>query len=116
MFDMWLNCEADMAFGFGYIDKFKKHFSQYMNKDIEQNLYIAGKNINFAISTYMEMYDDDDDDVELDDVLKFTEKFIENQIIDFDNWCDEISMAMYEESSDYERDEQEYNKKKEISS
>ena len=111
MFDMWLSCDAGMEFGHVYINEFKKEFSQYMNKDIiRNNLYIAGKNIKFAISAFMGMYDDE---LDLDSVLKFTEKFIDNQITDFDNWCDEISMAMYEETSEYER---EFGEEKEKSS
>ena len=45
----------------------------------------------------------------LKNVLDFTEEFLSEQLDDFDNWCDDISQAMYEESSDYERDRAEAN-------
>jgi hypothetical protein len=35
-------------------------------------------------------------------ILYFTEKFILEQLDDFDNWCDDISQAMYEETSEYQ--------------
>ena len=99
MFDMWLECEADMAFGYGYQDKFKEHFSQYMNSQINEKLFLAGKNIGFAIRAFMSYKDD----AELDDVIEFTENFVSEQLDDFDNWCDEIGSAMYEETSECER-------------
>jgi hypothetical protein len=100
MFDMWLQMEADMEFGYGYQNKFKEQFNQYMNSDIESLLWLSGKNIVFAINAFM-LYKNN---AELEDVLDFTEKFISEQLDDFDNWCDEIGSTMYEESSDYERD------------
>jgi hypothetical protein len=90
MFDMWLTCDADMAFGYSYQGKFKEEFEEYMNGDIEATLWLAGKNIVFAISAFMAY----NDDASLNEVLDFTEKFITSQLDDFDNWCDEIMMAM----------------------
>lgn len=40
----------------------------------------------------------------LKDILEITENFILEQMSDFDNWCDEISQAMYEDTSEYERE------------
>ena len=100
MFDMWLSCEADWEFPHNYKKAFNDEFAQYMKPDIETLLWISGKNIVFAINTYMSVKDN----YNLDDILRFTETFIENQLEDFDNWCDDIMMDMYEESSEYERD------------
>jgi hypothetical protein len=100
MFDMWLSCEADMEFSHNYKKAFNDEFAQYMKPEIETLLWLSGKNIVFAISTYMSIKEDAD----LNDTLAFTERFIENQLDDFDNWCDHIGIAMYEESSEYERD------------
>jgi hypothetical protein len=101
MFDMWLSCEADMEFGHAYKYHLKEHFGKYVNKEIENTLWFAAKNILFAISALMNYKDD----AELDDVLDFTEQFIESQFDDFDNWCEEIATSMYEESSECARDE-----------
>ncbi len=98
MFDMWLSCDADMEFGNGYQEKFKEEFSQYMNDKIEGDLWFAGNNIVFAISAFMAYKDDPS----LNDVLDFTEKFVTAQLDDFGNWCDEISMAMYDEEEENE--------------
>ena len=100
MFDMWLSCEASMVFGYGYQNKFKEQFSQYMNTDIETTLFVAGKNIVFAIGAFMTYKKN----TKLNDILKFTEFFVSEQLDDFTNWCDEISQAMYEETSEYERE------------
>ena len=100
MFDMWLSCEADWEFPHNYKKAFNDEFAQYMKPDIETLLWLSGKNIVFAISAYMSLKGHAD----LNDVLEFTERFIENQLDDFDNWCDDIMMGMYEESSEYERD------------
>ena len=100
MFDMWLSCEADMEFSNIYKTSFNDEFTKYMTADIETLLWLSGKNIVFAIGAYISVKED----YELNDVLSFTESFIENQLEDFDNWCDDIGMAMYEESSEYERD------------
>jgi len=100
MFDMWLSCEADMEFGHGYQNKFKEQFSQYMNSDIEHILWLSGKNIIYAICSFMEFKTD----ANLNDVLDFTEKFLTRQLDDFDNNCDTIMMAMYEETSECERE------------
>lgn len=99
-FDMWLSEEADMVFGNGYKNKFKEQFSQYMNSEVDGILWLAGKNIVFAISAFMSYKDN----LDLDDVLNFTENFVSEQLDDFNNWCDHISQTMYEETSEYERE------------
>jgi hypothetical protein len=104
MFDMWLSCEADMSYA--YQHEFKQQFSEYMNSEIESQLFFAGKNIVFAISAFMKIKRN----ASLKNVLDFTENFISEQLDDFDNWCDDIGQAMYEESSDYERDRAEANR------
>jgi hypothetical protein len=99
---MWLSIEADHTFGHGYQNTFKEQFSQYMNTDIETNIYTAGLNLLFAIKAFIKFKKD----CSLEDVLCFTEQFISEQLDDnnIDRWCDEIGQAMYEESSEYERE------------
>jgi len=100
MFDMWLSCEADWEFPNIYKSEFNKEFSIYMNPEVETLLWLSAKNIVYSIGGYMSSKED----AELEDILVYTENFIERQLDDFDNWCDHIGMAMYEDSSDYERD------------
>ena len=100
MFDMWLSCEADWEFSHNYKKAFNDEFAKYMKPEIETLLWLSGKNIVFAICAYMSVKED----AELNETLDFTERFIENQLDDFDNLSDDIMMAMYEESSECERD------------
>jgi len=100
MFDMWLSCEADMVFGDGYRAKFKEEFSNYMTPEIEDKLWFMGGNVVCAISAFMNYKDE----ACLDDILDFTEQFVSSQMDSFTNWCDYIEMAMYEGSSQEERD------------
>ena len=44
------------------------------------------------------------DEACLDDILDFTEQFVSSQMDSFTNWCYDIQMAMYEGSSQEERD------------
>ena len=89
MFDMWLSYEADMVFGDAYQHQFQEQFSQYMNKDINERLWFAGKNLVFAINAFIS-----NTNISLERILEFTESFISQQLGDFDNWCDDISQAM----------------------
>jgi len=100
MFDMWLDCEADMVFGHGYQAKFKEEFSNYMTSEIDDRLWFMGGNVLCAISGFMSYKDN----AELADVLDFTEEFVSSQMGHFTDWCDDIQMAMYEGSSQEERD------------
>ena len=95
-FNMHLGSDIGMDFGHFYKNMFKEEFSEYMNSEIEMLLWFAGKNIAFSVSAFM-LYNED---AELEDVLNFTEKFLSEQLDDFDNWCGEIGIAMYEETNE----------------
>ena len=100
MFDMWLIHDCDLKFGNGYHNIFKVQFENYMNPEINNQLFFAGTNLLYAIRAFISYKGD----YELDELLNFTEKFIEEQIGEFSNWCEDISSAMYEETSEYERE------------
>jgi hypothetical protein len=100
MFDMWLSCEADMEFGHGYRDHFKAQFEKYITEEVNTLLWFAGKNLVFSIGAFMSFKKN----ATLKDVLKFTEDFLEEQLDDFDNWCDDIGQAMYKESPEYKKE------------
>jgi hypothetical protein len=100
MFDMWLSMEADMEFGNVYLDTFNKYFSKYVSTKVASILWHNSNNTLFAISAFMKY----NDDAILDNILEFTEIFIKEQLDNFTDYCDDISMAMYEESSECERD------------
>ncbi len=82
MFDMWLSCEADWEFSHGYVKIFKEHFGSYITNDVESQLSFAGKNILYAIYTFISLKEDE---YELEELLDFVENFISNQLEDFDH-------------------------------
>lgn len=82
MFDMWLRYEADMVFGYAYKNNFKEHFGDYITDEIQAQLWFAGKNIIYAINSFISLKDDE---YELHELLEFVEKFISEQLDDFDN-------------------------------
>jgi hypothetical protein len=82
MFDMWLSCEAVMEFGHGYQSKFKEHFGDYITDEIDLQLWFAGKNIIYAINSFISLKNDN---YELNELLEFVESFVSEQLNDFDN-------------------------------
>jgi hypothetical protein len=71
-----------MEFGYGYQDIFKEHFGDYITDEIKGQLWFAGKNIIYAINSFISLKNDD---YELDELLEFVEKFVSEQLDDFDN-------------------------------
>lgn len=98
MFDMWLMCEMDIEFT--YQSVFKNEFEQYITSEVESRILFAGTNLKFAIKALMSY----NKKATLNTVLKFMKNFILEQMSDFDNWCMEISDAMYEETSEHEHE------------
>lgn len=82
MFDMWLICDADMSFGGWYEDYFKEHFGDNITEDVECRLWFAGKNILYAIKSFIYIKNDD---YELDELLDFVEYFVSEQLSQFGN-------------------------------
>jgi len=82
MFDMWMNLEADMEFGHAYQNNFKQYFGDYITTEVNEQLWFAGKNIVYAINTFISMKGHN---CELNILLEFLEKFISEQLNHFDN-------------------------------
>ena len=55
MFDMWLMSEADIEFGYGYQNKFKEHFGDYITDETKLLLWFSGKNIIYAINSFLRL-------------------------------------------------------------
>ena len=91
-FHMW----SYSAIKGAYVSKFKEGFSEYMNSDIESKLWFAGQNIGFAVQTFIDL----NPNYTLNKLIKFVETFLTTQLDDFGNWCDDISMAMFDENDD----------------
>ena len=82
MFDMWLSCEADMVFGYGYQNKFKEHFGEDIPEALNSNLWLAGKNLLYATISFSSITKNNSN---LDQILEFVEIFLSEQLDDFDN-------------------------------
>ena len=109
-FDMWLTMDAQHNLGSIYIYDFKQQFGKYMDTDVESILWAAANNTVCALNAFISYkkycYDHDPnaEDAALDDILQFIEMFISEQMDDFSDWSDTISMAMCEESTEVDED------------
>jgi hypothetical protein len=92
-FPIWLNGQAPSELGHWYLHAVNQEFSMYTTPEINDILWVAGKSLVHAIAAFMKYRDDP----QLDDLLAFVELFIIEQMEDFDNWCEEIRVAMCEE-------------------
>ena len=86
--------EADLEFGEMYVNNFKEQFSKYMNKDLESRLWQSAGNVLYAICSFQQYFPKSN----LGNLQDYVELFLENQIDNFTNEYDDISMAMYDEA------------------
>ena len=99
-FDWWISCEADLPQIYTYY--FKEQFGDLITKDIEHQIYFAGDNLRYTIQAYRRC----NIEPSLDNILKYVTEFINYQMRDFDNWCEELSDKMYfDETKEYETKE-----------
>ena len=82
---LWLPSEAQNEMFSVYKAKFRKEFPGSITNPIRDKLDFAVKNLIFAINAFI-FYTDD---YELDDVLDFTECFMNAQLNNFGTWCED---------------------------
>jgi hypothetical protein len=82
-----------------YIDEFNKEFGLLVTQDVKDSLFMAGKALGFAVQAHQNTTP-----FNVTKLVKFVHSFVECQFDDFDNWCREISSAMYEHSSENEEE------------
>jgi hypothetical protein len=92
--DMWLSIE-DWEFPHIYEIEFNKEFSQYISQDesTKTTILYAGANLTYFVSTITTLTKD------IKKIKKLVDEFIRNQINDFHNACEYISMTMYNENN-----------------
>jgi hypothetical protein len=95
-FPIWLKGQAPLELGHWYQHAVNHEFSMYTTPEINDILWVAGKCLVYAMVAFMECREDP----QRDDLLDFVEKFISEQMNDFDNWCDEIRITMQEEGEE----------------
>jgi hypothetical protein len=83
-----------------YEDEFKKEFGSFVTERVKNALFMAGKMLGFAVQAHKSTTSD----FNINKLIDYVRTFVEVQFDDFDNWCDDISMAMYEQTSEYERE------------
>jgi hypothetical protein len=86
-FDNWLLTDADMEFAYAYQSAFKEHFGSFINEDIDAQLWFAGKQLVYLITTFRSVKNKS---YPLAELLNFVEIFIFHQLDDFDNDYDTI--------------------------
>jgi hypothetical protein len=83
-----------------YEDEFKKEFGSFVTERVEHTLCMAGKMLGFAVQAYQSTTSN----FNVNNIIDYVRTFVELQFDDFDNWCDDISMSMYQQTSEYERE------------
>jgi len=83
-----------------YIDEFKKEFGSFVTERVEDALFMAGKMLGFAVQAHRTTTSN----FNVKKLIDYVRTFVELQFHDFDNWCDDISISMYEQTSEYERE------------
>ena len=82
---LWLPSDAFNEFFSVYKAEFRKQFPGYITHAIRDKLGFACQNLIFAINAFI-VYTDE---YELNDVLDFTECFINTQLDNFVTWADD---------------------------
>ena len=81
-FDIWLSSgDATATFGYAYQNKFIEHFGDYINEEVKAQLQFAGKNIIYAINTFIKIQGEHT----LNELLHFVRTFLSEQLNDFEN-------------------------------
>jgi hypothetical protein len=92
MFGTWLDMDADMEFGYGYEGAFKEHFGDLITPEIASTFFFAGKNIIYAIRTFMFIKENHFD---MSELIKFVEHFVSEQLYEFTNDYDEHNVSSW---------------------
>jgi hypothetical protein len=82
---LWLPSEAFNEFFSVYKTEFRKEFQGHITPAIRDKLDFAVKNLIFSINAFI-LYTGEYD---LEDVLDFTECFINTQLSNFSTWCED---------------------------
>jgi hypothetical protein len=81
-FDMWIySGDAQSEFGQAYQTIFKEHFGDYITEEVKAQLWFAGKNIVYAMNTFIKIQEE----YTLNELLDFVETFLSEQLDDFEN-------------------------------
>ena len=75
--------------GLYYISKFEEEFYGYIKKNISVQLNCNGRNIGYAIKTYIKL----NKNCTVNNVYIFANEFLTTQFTDFDNWCYDLQMS-----------------------
>jgi hypothetical protein len=81
-FDIWLSSgDAAAEFCYAYQNIFKEYFGDYITEEVNAQLWFAGKNIVYAINTFIKIQEE----YTLNPLLDFVETFLSEQLNDFEN-------------------------------
>ena len=74
----------------GYIDEFTEQYGEWIRPKTSELLWFAGKNLSFAVHTYVTL----NKNYTLDSLLEFVDTFLSIQLGDAENWASDIMMEM----------------------
>jgi hypothetical protein len=92
MFESWLDIDADLDFGHAYEKAFKEHFGDLITAEITARFFFAGKNIIYAIKSYLFLKENR---YNLNELLKFVENFVSWQLSEFGNDYAEFDVSSW---------------------
>jgi hypothetical protein len=73
-----------------YSRVFKEEFGEYITPTVEEKLVLAATAVGHLVVAHLNLNLDQN----IDECLKLVKAFVERQIDDFGNWCDEVVLRM----------------------
>ncbi len=93
-FDTWLDEDGHMYFEYVFVKSFRTQFPNHMDEHDETRLVFAGKSLLYALRALQKIQPD----YTFLQMTEFARHYIEEQMKDFDQWCDYIRVNFeYEE-------------------
>ena len=105
-FDMWLSMEGRFEVCHGYERIFKKHFEHYIDDDLSTIIWHYGDHLTYGIQAFKKTVKEE---CTQEDIFKFIESFITNQLDNFDNSYDCLVMSFPDPSDETETQNNEDN-------
>lgn len=83
----WFETREFYEIAEAYAERFSKEFQNQMTPSFRDKLWFAGQNVAYVIHTFCKMYPC----YGLIDLLRFVDRFVSEQLDDFDNWSHEFT-------------------------
>ena len=88
-FDTWLDEDGHMYFEYVFVKCFKTQFPNHMDVHDETKLVQAGKSLLYALRAFQKTWPD----YTFQQITEYAKAYVEEQMKDFDEWCDGIRIS-----------------------